>query len=142
MAAAPLAGGARNPVQRGRALRRAAPALLALIIAFALRQAPAAAAGTPPVPTTSTPTATTAPPTATSSPPAQSSPPYAIKPKPRSRLYDVTTRFAIANVDRFIYRRPNMRSGHVSRPRYYTPDVEALQTYRLVRARRVGRTLW
>jgi lipoprotein-anchoring transpeptidase ErfK/SrfK len=56
--------------------------------------------------------------------------------------YDVITRFAVANVQKPIYRQPNVRSRVVNRLSFYTTDNEALQTYRFIAARRVRGTLW
>ena len=62
--------------------------------------------------------------------------------RPSSAPYDITTRFAIASVQKPVYRQPTTRSPVIGRLAFYTPDNEALQTYRFVSSRRVGRTLW
>ncbi len=56
--------------------------------------------------------------------------------------YDVITRFAVANFQKPIYRQPTVRSGVVNHLSFYTPDNEALQTYRFIAAKRVRGTLW
>ncbi|HEX3801311.1 MAG TPA: L,D-transpeptidase [Solirubrobacteraceae bacterium] len=81
---------------------------------------------------------------------ATSKPPYGIKPtpkpkpkpKPKSSRYNVTTKVAIAINENAIYRRPTTKSDVVKQLAFYTPDGEALQTYRFVKSRRVGRTQW
>ncbi len=78
---------------------------------------------------------------------AKHNPPYAIKPKPpkpkpKPLQYNVTTKVAIAFAENPIYRRPTTHSAVVKDLAFYTPDGEALQTYRLIKNRRVGRTLW
>ena len=56
--------------------------------------------------------------------------------------YNVTTDFAVALVENPIYHQPNTKSGVLNKLAFYTPDGEALQTYRFVASKRVGRTLW
>ena len=63
---------------------------------------------------------------------AAGSPPYGIKPPPKPGLYDVTTSVAIAQVGTWVRRRPTLQSGKVRRLVFYTPDKEALQTYRIM----------
>jgi len=61
---------------------------------------------------------------------------------PKPSAYNVTTKFAIAIQETPVYRRPTTSSGVVRRLAYYTPDSEALQTYRFISSRFVGRTMW
>lgn len=63
-------------------------------------------------------------------------PPYAIKP-PRPGRYDVVTSVAVAEVNAWVRRAPTLLSGKVKRLAFYTPDREALQTYRIVQTRRM-----
>ncbi len=56
--------------------------------------------------------------------------------------YDFTTRYAIAQAKKPVYRSPNTHSGILRKLAFYTPDGEALQTYRFVASKRVHRTLW
>ena len=59
-----------------------------------------------------------------------------------SSTYNVTTDFAIAEGASPVYRQPNTHSGVLNRLAFYTPDNEALQTYRFIGTRRVDGTLW
>lgn len=61
---------------------------------------------------------------------------------PKPSAYNVTTKFAIAVTEKPVYRQPTTRSGVVRSLEFYTPDTEALQTYRFISSRRVGRTIW
>ncbi len=56
--------------------------------------------------------------------------------------YDVITRFAVANVQKPIYRQPDVHSRLVNKLSFYTTDTEALQTYRFIAAKRVHGVLW
>lgn len=60
----------------------------------------------------------------------------------QSAAYNVTTDFAVALAENPIYRQPNVKAGVLNKLAFYTPDGEALQTYRFVASKRVGRTLW
>ena len=169
MAVAPVGGGASDGKGGGRTRRNAALALTVAaagwLAATAVAQAavrpsyasasqPAAAlaaattqtATTPGTTTPSTTTPSTTTPTtttpATTATPAV--PPPALRPRPRRKPnpYNVTTRLAVALVQKPVYRRPTVHSEVVKDLSFYTPDYEALQTYRFIAARRVGRTLW
>lgn len=59
-----------------------------------------------------------------------------------SSPYDITTKFAIASAENPVYRSPSTHSAVLTKLAYYTPDSEALQTYRLVSGRRIDRTQW
>jgi lipoprotein-anchoring transpeptidase ErfK/SrfK len=59
-----------------------------------------------------------------------------------SSQYNVTTKFAIATAEDPVYRQPSTRSAVLTKLAYYTPDNEALQTYRFESARRIGRSQW
>ncbi len=56
--------------------------------------------------------------------------------------YNVLTRFAVAQVAMPVYRQPSTHAPVLRKLAYYTPDSEALQTYRFLTSRRIGRTLW
>jgi lipoprotein-anchoring transpeptidase ErfK/SrfK len=56
--------------------------------------------------------------------------------------YDITTRFAIASSEAPVYRQPSTHSAVLTKLAFYTPDNEALQTYRFVAFRRIGRSQW
>lgn len=119
MGKAPVVEGASTDAAAGRARERAALALVAAMVALlaALLGAGVAAA-------------------------KLHRPPYGIKPPTRPKQFDVVTHFATANVSRPIYRRPSTRARVLRRLAFYTPDGEALQTYRFITSRRIGRTLW
>lgn len=51
--------------------------------------------------------------------------------------YNVVTRVAIAQVAQWVRRQPTTNSGTVKRLAFYTPDQEALQTYRIITSRSV-----
>jgi lipoprotein-anchoring transpeptidase ErfK/SrfK len=57
-------------------------------------------------------------------------------------VYNVTTKLAIAISAQPVYRRPTTSSGVVRKLEFYTPDSEALQTYRFISSQMVGRTMW
>ena len=107
MSTAPVVRRSANEVSRGRARKRSAP-IFVVVAALALTLwlgASAAWAG---------------------------SPPYGIKPPPKPSKYNITTVVAIAQFAQWVHRRPTMNSGVVRRLVFYTPDKEALQTYRIV----------
>lgn len=56
--------------------------------------------------------------------------------------YNITTFFAVAQAENPIYSQPNTHASVVNKLAFYTPDNEALQTYRFVASKRVKRTLW
>lgn len=56
--------------------------------------------------------------------------------------YNVTTKFAIATAEAPVYRQPSTHSAVLTKLEFYTPDNEALQTYRFVSSRRIGRSQW
>ncbi len=69
---------------------------------------------------------------------ATATPPYNIKPPPpKPGRYDVATTVAIAEVATWIRRAPSLTSGEVKRLVFYTPDREALQTYRIITRRSI-----
>lgn len=112
MSMAPVAGRARKVASKGRAFKRAA---LVFAAGAALSSTlwlgvPGAMAGKPP---------------------------YGIKPPPKPGQYDVVTSVAVAEVNAWVRRAPSLHSGEVKRLAFYTPDREALQTYRIVQSRRV-----
>ena len=118
MRSAPVVGGAASDTGRGRALWHAAPvvfALTAVLLALAMSPAGASAGGIPP---------------------------YGIKPKPKPSQYDITTDLATPAGVRAVYRRPTTRSEILHHLALYTPDGQAVQTYRIILTRRVGRTTW
>lgn len=55
----------------------------------------------------------------------------------KANQYNVVTRVAIAQVAQWVRRQPTMASAEVKRLAYYTPDNEALQTYRIITSRTV-----
>jgi lipoprotein-anchoring transpeptidase ErfK/SrfK len=55
----------------------------------------------------------------------------------RPNQYNVVTRVAIAQSAQWVRRRPTTDSGKVMRLVFYTPDKEALQTYRIITSRRI-----
>jgi lipoprotein-anchoring transpeptidase ErfK/SrfK len=131
MRKAPVVRGARTNAPRGRERKLAAPAafvfvLLVLATAAALLVPTAALASGKPY--------------GIKPPPHKHRPKP--KPKPKPSLYNVTTNFAIAIRREPAYRRPTTRSDVVRSLEYYTPDSEALQTYRFISSRRVGTTTW
>jgi lipoprotein-anchoring transpeptidase ErfK/SrfK len=63
------------------------------------------------------------------------------QPSPPS-VYNVTTKLAIALSEEPVYRQPTTSSGLVRKLAFYTPDSEALQTYRFISSRLVGSTMW
>ncbi len=165
MRAAPAVGGAPDDVSEGRTRRRAA---LAVVLAVTLAAAgfltavgvaraagtsttttttttttPVSTTPTTTTPTTTTPTTTT-PVTTTTTTPATTTPVSAPRRKPPAKRnpYDVLTHYAVALVQKPVYRRPTVHSEVVKDLSFYTPDFEALQTYRFIAARRVGHTLW
>jgi lipoprotein-anchoring transpeptidase ErfK/SrfK len=56
--------------------------------------------------------------------------------------YNITTQFAIAQAENPAYRKPNIHSSVLRKLSFYTPDGEALQTYRFVTSKRVHGTVW
>jgi lipoprotein-anchoring transpeptidase ErfK/SrfK len=56
--------------------------------------------------------------------------------------YNITTELAVANAEHPIYRDPSTHSGVLNKLAFYTPDGEALQTYRFVASKHVHGTLW
>jgi lipoprotein-anchoring transpeptidase ErfK/SrfK len=63
--------------------------------------------------------------------------PYGIKPPPPPSRYDVVTQVATANYVRWAHRLPTLDSGVVKKLAFYTPDQQALQTYRIITQRRI-----
>jgi len=116
MSAAPAGRGAPNDASWGRARKRAA-------LVFALAATVSAA-------TLASSAATDAKGVRPSATASNSSP------------YNITTKFALAAAEMPVYRGPSTRSPVLKKLAYYTPDNEALQTYRFVSSRRVGRTQW
>lgn len=114
---------------RGRVLKRAAPVVLTAAFACATTlgtASPARADGTP---------------TTTSTTPYGIAPPAPVKHhKPPGPI--VTTVTAIATRSEPIRRAARTKSGIVGTLRFYTPDDEALQTYRVITTKKVHRVWW
>ena len=64
-------------------------------------------------------------------------PSSAAKLKPKASPYDVVTRVAIAQYAQWVRRSPSTDSAEVRRLAFYTPDKEALQTYRIITSRSI-----
>jgi L,D-transpeptidase catalytic domain len=128
MRSAPKVGATATDMTRGRACKRAAFVVSALILVLSFSLLASGGAM------------------------ASSKPPYGIKPKPKpkpkprpnpkSSIYNVTTKVAIAIGEDPVYRHPSTKSAVLKDLSFYTPDGEALQTYRFVASRQVKRTLW
>jgi lipoprotein-anchoring transpeptidase ErfK/SrfK len=68
--------------------------------------------------------------------------PKPIKPTKVLQGLSVTTDVAIATLEKPIYEHPSTKAPVLRTLRYYTPDSEALQTYRIITTQRVGHTTW
>jgi lipoprotein-anchoring transpeptidase ErfK/SrfK len=60
-----------------------------------------------------------------------------VRSETKPNQYNVVTRVAIAQDAQWVRRSPTMNSSEVKRLAFYTPDKEALQTYRIITSRRV-----
>jgi lipoprotein-anchoring transpeptidase ErfK/SrfK len=148
MREAPDVLGAGTDRYRGRARKLAAPAVVGAVLASAIClsvPAGALAAHTPPYAIKPKPTKPTKPKPTKPTKPKPTGPTKPSKPTKSAKPLlgpVVTTNVAIALQEKPIYEHPSTKAPVLRTLRYYTPDSEALQTYRIIATVRVGHTAW